>query len=187
MRGKVILINLNAFEQDLVKAFIGRVHEAKLASGGMPNQRNKDPDNDPLYWKRNGFGAEFACAKMMNLMPDLRVSEFGLAPDLTMHTGHTIDVKWHHRKKGIRYLIAHKEQMKHPCDFYMLFTGLFPNFLYLGYTDPHGILLAPFGRLPHQKQDDKRGDCYYLEQTCLTEGLPMTSIKTVTTTGEIPA
>ena len=89
----------------------------------MGDQSNEETDLE-------GFGAELAFCKLMNIYPDLETGN-NLPPyDCVSRFGVTIDVKTTKYPKG--HLLATLKKKNNPPDKYVLMVGEFPEYQIVG-------------------------------------------------------
>ena len=120
-------ITLSKNEQRLAK-FIARSRYENARSNNIPdlkicNQSNEESDLE-------GFGAELAYCKLMNLYPDLETGDIIPNFDCVSRLGVTIDIKTTKYKSG--HLLATLKKKDNPPDKYVLVIGEFPNYRIVG-------------------------------------------------------
>jgi hypothetical protein len=98
---------------------------------------------DPLDAEINGFGAEMALAKFLNVYPDFTLTKEQGAPDLWVSYGEErvfrVDVK--HTVYGSGKLIAPRWKKPEDTDLYVLVTGRMPEFTIVGWAWAEELLL----------------------------------------------
>jgi len=117
-----VKVTLNKLELKLAK-YIGshRYHNARdkgIEDRKMGDQSCEETDVE-------GAAAEIVFCKAYNLYPDLQF-EVLLPHDAILHCGATVDVK--HTKYDSGRLLATTKKIEHPCDIYVLVTGLKPAY-----------------------------------------------------------
>ena len=98
---------------------------------------NKNHLRKPQEYEKSeldGFGAELAVAKALNVYPDLE-TETAQGEDLLFH-GYSIDVKQTHRERGRLLLTMEKTKL---CDYYCLVIGEMPNYRIAGFASLDSI------------------------------------------------
>ncbi|MHA2279902.1 MAG: hypothetical protein ACXAC5_03370 [Promethearchaeota archaeon] len=98
-------VTLTEDEQKVVKYIAKRRYTKDRANGVIDqkvgNQSNEQTDID-------GFGAEFAFCKLVNIMPDFTTEPRNGGIDCTLASGKTVDVKQTSHPRG--NLIAYKKK-----------------------------------------------------------------------------
>jgi|TARA_B110000967_G_C18757704_1_gene496196 hypothetical protein len=120
-------ISLSNNEQRLAK-FIARSRYENARTNNIQDVKISNQSNEEIDLE--GFGAELAYCKLMNLYPDLETG--GSLPnfDCISRYGATIDVKTTKYKKG--HLLATLKKKNNPPDKYVLIVGEFPNYQIVG-------------------------------------------------------
>ena len=122
----MIEITLTPHEQKIVE-YIGKQRylsnrQANITDDKRGNQSNEDTDV-------NGFGAEYAFAKLANVMPDFTVSPRRGGIDCVLPNGITVDVKQTKLSNG--KLISKKDS---GSDIYVLMVGTLPVYKFIGWA-----------------------------------------------------
>ena len=120
-------ITLTENEQRLAK-FIARSRYENARSNNVKDMKMGSQSNEETDLE--GFGAELAYCKLMNLFPDLETGDSLPNFDCVSRLGVTIDVKATKRKSG--HLLATLKKKNNPPDKYVLIVGEFPNYTIVG-------------------------------------------------------
>jgi len=122
-----IKITLSENEQRLAK-FIARSRYENARSNNVKDMKMGSQSNEETDLE--GFGAELAYCKLMNLFPDLETGDSLPNFDCVSRLGVTIDVKATKRKSG--HLLATLKKKNNPPDKYVLIVGEFPSYKIVG-------------------------------------------------------
>lgn len=120
-------ITLSENEQRLAR-FIGQKRYATARSNNVKNLKIGDQSNEEIDLE--GFGAELAFCKLMNIYPDLETGDSLPNFDCVSRFGVTIDVKTTKHKTG--HLLATLKKKNNPPDKYVLIIGEFPSYQIVG-------------------------------------------------------
>lgn len=126
------MIELNAEEQRICR-FIAKLRDENNRKNGVEDKRRADKDRD---LDLEGFGAEMAFCKMMNLYPDFDIGVRSGSVDAFTKKGFGTDVKAiPYKYKYNPLLIApnHKEG-KTETEIYALMVGDFPKYQCVGWA-----------------------------------------------------
>jgi hypothetical protein len=94
----------------------------------------------------DGFAAELAFCKAMNLHPDLAVTNQSLTHDCVARNGNTIDVKTTRWPNGQLLVTPNKKESQ--TQIYVLVVGTAPSFDVIGYASKEEVFAdANFGEL----------------------------------------
>ena len=120
-------ITLSENEQRLAK-FIAKKRYENARKNNIKDLKMGDQSNEETDLE--GFGAELAYCKLMNLFPDLETGDGLPNFDCVSRLGVTIDVKTTKRKSG--HLLATLKKKNNPPDKYVLIIGEFPSYRIVG-------------------------------------------------------
>jgi len=139
-----IEIKLTENEQRLAK-FIARSRYENARANNVKDMKMGGQSNEETDLE--GFGAELAYCKLMNLFPDLDTDSYPNF-DCISRFGVTIDVKTTKRKNG--HLLATLKKKNNPPDKYVLVVGEFPSYKIVGEIGSEEFLqdvnIKDFGR-----------------------------------------
>ena len=146
-------ISLSENEQRLAK-FIAKMRYETARSKSVKDLKMGDQSNEETDLE--GFGAELAFCKLMNIYPDLETGN-NLPPyDCIDYYGVTYDVKTTKHTNG--HLMATLKKKKNPPDKYVLLIGIFPRYDIIGEIGSEEFLQ------PGNIKDLGLGPCYALTQ-----------------------
>ena len=138
-------ISLSENEQRLAK-FIARSRYENARNNNVKDLKMGSQSNEETDLE--GFGAELAYCKLMNLFPDLGTGKSLPNFDCISRFGCTIDVKTTKRKSG--HLLATLKKKNNPPDKYVLVVGEFPDYKIVGEIASEDFLqdinIKDFGR-----------------------------------------
>jgi len=120
-------ISLSENEQRLAK-FIAKSRYANARSKNIKDLKIGDQSNEEVDLE--GFGAELAFCKVMNIYPDLETGDLLPTYDCISRLGVTYDVKSTKHKDG--HLLATLKKKNNPPDKYVLIIGEFPDYQIVG-------------------------------------------------------
>lgn len=141
-------VTLNVAEQKLAKYLATEITRS-CREHGIPNQQVSELDFDEI--SVDGFAAEIAYCKGMNLYPDLDVygSEIRPAFDCRWHDGRTVDVKHTSLEHGNLICPVGLNKERKQCDLYALVIGTMPNFRIVGHAYGHVLFSSRIAPLPN--------------------------------------
>ena len=148
-----IKISLSENEQRLAK-FIAKSRYENARSNNVKDLKMGSQSNEEIDLE--GFAAELAYCKLMNLFPDLETGEALPNFDCISRFGVTIDVKTTKHKSG--HLLATLKKKNNPPDKYVLIIGEFPDYQVVGEVGSDEFLQ------PSNIKDFGRGRGYALTQ-----------------------
>lgn len=166
MRKAPIEIILEEYEQKLCRSF-GRARYQTARDSGVENKKIGDQSNEET--DVDGFAAELAFAKLMNLYPDLSIGARRGGVDLLLGSGKKVDVKQTKYPNG-RLLAA--PHCTGENDYYVLMTGSLKDgarFTYRGFATKAELINE---KVIVQLKKDKPST-YGLEQDKLHLELPI--------------
>tara|TARA_Y100000310_G_C20561210_1_gene753154 strand:+ start:260 stop:775 length:516 start_codon:yes stop_codon:yes gene_type:complete len=105
---------------------------------GTPDAKKCDRDGFEI--DLDGVGGEMAFAKLKNLCPDLGALPRSGGHDFLTKNGRTLDVKTTSVKHG--NLLVGENKANAPSDFYVLMTGKFPTYEYVGWASSKQVFKA---------------------------------------------
>jgi hypothetical protein len=130
-------IQLNVSEQNITKELSQKRYENNRAENienkKIGRQSNYETDLD-------GFGAELAVAKYLNIYPDFTIEPRNGGIDLTLKSGCTIDVKQTRYNNGKLIATMKKEKDKNVADIFVLVTGIFPAYDIVGWCKKNELI-----------------------------------------------
>jgi len=129
-----VSIVLNEAEQKLA-TFLATSRYQNARSKGIKD--NKIGDQSNMATDLEGMAAEIAACRLLNVYPDLQTESIPVH-DLITSKGYTVDVKVTKYESG--KLLAVKNKIKNPSDFYMLMIGTFPNYRCAGFASKDHLL-----------------------------------------------
>jgi len=110
-------ITLTEAEQRLSKFLATRRYQNARSKGITDN---KIGDQSNISTDLEGMAAEIAACRLLNVYPDLQTESIPVH-DLVTSKGYTVDVKVTRYESG--KLLAVKNKISNPSDFYMLMIG----------------------------------------------------------------
>tara|TARA_R100001377_G_C3192471_1_gene111171 strand:- start:2143 stop:2640 length:498 start_codon:yes stop_codon:yes gene_type:complete len=129
-----VSIVLNEAEQKLA-TFLATKRYQNARSKGIKD--NKIGDQSNMATDLEGMAAEIAACRLLNVYPDLQTENIPVH-DLITGQGYTVDVKVTKYESG--KLLAVRNKIKHPSDFYMLMIGTFPTYRCAGFAPKDDLL-----------------------------------------------
>lgn len=123
------IIILNKQEQKLVETIAKQRYDSNR-NDGVENKKIGPQSNEQT--DKDGFGAELATAKFLNVYPDLSIQPRSGGFDLTTTSGCRVDVKHTTYENG--RLIATLKKKPEDADGYFLVTGTFPKYKIVGWA-----------------------------------------------------
>ena len=149
-------ITLTEAEQRLSKFLATRRYQNARSKG---IKDNKIGDQSNISTDLEGMAAEIAACRLLNVYPDLQTESIPVH-DLVTSKGYTVDVKVTRYESG--KLLAVKNKISNPSDFYMLMIGTFPNYRCAGFASRDDLLCED------TLTDLGRGEGHALHQSDLT-------------------
>lgn len=147
-------ITLTDAEIRLAK-FIGK---ARYEAARAANVVDARVDDSRMDLDTDGFAAELALCRLLNVYPDLTIGPRQGGHDLVWG-GFTIDVKQTTYENG--HLVATLTKADRSCEMYALMTGTLPTFTFRGFATKEQLCAA------QNVRDLGRGKGYVLEQSKL--------------------
>lgn len=151
-----LVVTLTEAEVRLADYIGRRRDQVNRAAGVIDRRRDATGEID-----RDGFGAELALARILNVYPDLSLSPRQGGGDL-LWGGVWVDVKQTGREYGRLIATAWKNGEDVPL--YALMTGTMPSFTFRGFAPAHALLAAD------RLTDLGYGPTYVLPQDALIAG-----------------
>ena len=147
-------VTLDEHEQ-MIARFIASLRQHENRTNNVKDQATKP--NESYRTELNGYGAELAFCKIMNLYPDLTFQVRSHGYDCLSVTGTAIDVKTTTYQNG-KLLAAFKNP---DVEVYALMIGEFPTYTFVGWIEADKLInemnLTDFGY-------GKSKQCYALPQ-----------------------
>lgn len=122
-------VSLDAAEQ-LTARVIASMRSGLNRVNGTPDAKKCGKDGYEVDLE--GVAGEMAFAKLKNLCPDLGALPRSGGHDFLTQDGKTLDVKTTSLDEG--NLLVSESKAAAPSDFYVLMTGQFPNYRYVGWA-----------------------------------------------------
>ena len=131
-------ITLTEEDQELVKEVAKGRSENAQAKGFYNNWGSKTAFEIDL----EGFGAELAFCRMFDCEPDTEIGSKLNAWDCITKKGNKVDVKWTSKEDG-ELLVKQSKKRKGEVDIWVLMTGKFPTYNFVGYATDEEVFNAP--------------------------------------------
>jgi len=147
-------VTLNGIEANLAKT-VGTQRHSQNRKNGTNLEANSTPENDI-----NGFGAELAVARVLNLYPDMTIGPHKRGYDM-IYKDYRIDVKSTRSEPG--YLMAKNWRKAGDCDMYVHVSGKLPRYTINGWVWSNELISAA------NLNDMGYGEHYYMEPNQLRD------------------
>jgi hypothetical protein len=131
---KIMKIELTASEMAIANVVAAMRTTCNRAAGIVENKKGS---HSSYQMEVDGFAAELAFCKAMNLHPDLAVFNQSLTHDCVARNGKTVDVKMTRRPGGRLFVAPNKKASK--TQIYALVVGIPPAFTLIGYASAEEV------------------------------------------------